>query len=188
MTERASLLVPRREGRDIVLRPFVRDDVELVIEASSDPLIPLITTVPSTPDHAAAAAFIERQHDRARSGAGYSFAIESSGRAVGQIGLWLRDREYGRATIGYWIRPSARGAGAASRALACLVEFAWTLPELERLQLVVEPWNLASTRTAERVGFRAEGVLRGWERVGNERRDMLSYALLRDDPRGSSPA
>ena len=52
------------------------------------------------------------------------------------------------------------------------------LPELERLELYVEPWNRGSWRTAEACGFHREGLLRGWQRVGVERRDMFLYSLL----------
>jgi RimJ/RimL family protein N-acetyltransferase len=42
----------------------------------------------------------------------------------------------------------------------------------------VEPWNTASLRTAERAGFTREGLLRSWQRVGEQRRDMYTYARL----------
>lgn len=52
------------------------------------------------------------------------------------------------------------------------------LGQFERLELYVEPWNEASWRTAERVGFRREGLLRQYQYVGSERRDMYVYSLL----------
>ena len=45
----------------------------------------------------------------------------------------------------------------------------------------MEPWNEASIRTAERAGFRREGLLRSWQEVGAERKDMLMYSLLPSD-------
>jgi hypothetical protein len=51
-----------------------------------------------------------------------------------------------------------------------------------RLELYVEPWNAASIRTAERAGSRREGLLRGWQEVGGERKDMLMHARLPTDP------
>ena len=60
----------------------------------------------------------------------------------------------------------------------------WAHHELEvpRLELYVEPWNTASIRTAEGAGFRREGLLRGWQEVGGERKDMFMYARLSADP------
>lgn len=86
----------------IVLRPFRDQDVGLVQSVASDPLIPLITTVPAIGDLGDARAYVERQHERLACGDGYSFAIAdaATGDAVGQIGLWLRNLGAGRASIG----------------------------------------------------------------------------------------
>ncbi len=54
---------------------------------------------------------------------------------------------------------------------------------IPRLELYVEPWNLASIRTAEMSGFKREGLLRSWQEVGDERKDMYMYARLAADPR-----
>ncbi|ULH13940.1 GNAT family N-acetyltransferase (plasmid) [Deinococcus sp. KNUC1210] len=166
-----------------MLRPFLPQDQALVFEAALDPLIPLITTVPSPCDEVQALAFIERQHDRFISGTGYSLAIAeaTTSVAVGQIGLWLRDLSDGRATIGYWVVPSARRKGAAFHALWTLSEWGLAQPGIDRLQLYIEPWNEGSWRTAQRVGYRREGLLRSWQRVGQERRDMYMYSLLTGD-------
>lgn len=137
------------------------------MSVAADPLIPLITTVPVSGRRTDALAFIKRQQERLPSGVGYSFAIaEAAGdQAVGQIGLWLRDYRHGRAGIGYWLAPQHRGRGYASTALRALTRWAWTLPGLARLELYVEPWNESSWRTAERVGFQREGLLRSWQPV-----------------------
>lgn len=167
----------------IRLRPFRETDAGTVMSVAADPLIPLITTVPVSGHRTDAHAFIKRQQERLPSGIGYSFAIaEAAGdQAVGQIGLWLHDYRHGRASIGYWLTPQHRGHGYASAALRALTRWAWTLPDLARLELYVEPWNESSWRTAERADFQREGLLRSWQPVGNERRDMYMYSLLAPD-------
>lgn len=162
-----------------MLRAFSAADAPLVREASADPLIPLITTVPSPADDDALHTFIERQHERARSGQGYSFAIADAAtdRALGQIGLW--PLEHGRASIGYWIALSARRRGLATAALEVVSAWGLALPGLARLELYIEPWNEGSWRAAERAGYQREGLLRSWQEVGGRRRDMYMYALLR---------
>jgi len=92
--------------------------------------------------------------------------------------LWLRDWEEGRASLGYWLAGSARGQGVAAEALRAVVRWALGDLRIPRLQLCVEPWNVASVRTAERAGFRREGLLRSWQQVGEERRDMIMYSML----------
>ncbi|MFC9636325.1 GNAT family N-acetyltransferase [Streptomyces mirabilis] len=185
----APLDVPRLvAGDSFVLRSWELGDLPLVREASSDDYIPLITTVPSVYSQEAGEAFVQRQWERASTGSGYPFVIVrvADGRSLGTVGLWLRELNEGRASLGYWVVGSARGQGVAAEALRAVT--AWALGDLQipRLQLYVEPWNAASQRTAERVGFQREGLLRSWQQVDEERRDMIMYSMLGTDL--SSPA
>jgi len=179
----ATLIVPTLAASPFRLRPFALSDTDAVREASSDPHIPLITTVPAAFTDDEGRRFIERQWSRAEQGTGYSFAIAdaSTDRAVGQIGLWLKDIGNGRASIGYWVVRSARGGQAATRALRALALWAFEDLRIPRLELNVEPWNTASVMTAERAGFQREGLLRSWQEVGGTRRDMYMYSRLPDD-------
>lgn len=177
--------LPRIEHPPVRLRAFEPRDAGLVASVAGDPLIPLITTVPSSGSPTDVQAYLERQHDRLPAGQGYSFAIADAAtdEAVGQIGLWTSEIAAGRATTGYWIGGAHRRRGHAGAALAALTDWAFSLPEVERLQLHVEPWNEASWRAAERCGYQREGLLRSWQRVGAERRDMYVYSRVRQwDP------
>ncbi|MEV0197097.1 GNAT family protein [Nonomuraea sp. NPDC050691] len=177
-----SLVVPELSaGAGLLLRPWRLDDVAVVEEAAEDPYIPLITSVPSSYADTEGAAFIRRQWSRATEGVGYSFAVADADddRALGQIGLW--PGPHGRASMGYWVAGSARGRGVACAALLAISS--WALGELliARLELHVEPWNVASWKAAERAGFVREGLLRGWQQIGDERRDMYLYSKLATD-------
>lgn len=180
----AALIVPTLAAGSFRLRPFSVTDVDAVREASGDPYIPLITTVPAVFTEDEGRQFIERQWDRAGRGTGYSFAIAdgATGHAVGQIGLWLKDLSDGRASIGYWVIRSARGRQAAGTALQALAQWAFHDLQIPRLHLYVEPWNTASIMTAERAGFVREALMRSWQEVGGTRRDMYMYARLPGDP------
>lgn len=174
-----TLELPRLHGAPLLLRAFTSADASLVAEAGADPLIPLITTVPKAPvDPAAVQDFIDRQHERARSGQGYSFVIANAETDVGlgQIGLWPHG--HGRASVGYWVAASARRRGVAQHALQVVSTWGLTLPRLHRLELYVEPWNEGSWRAAERAGYAREGLLRSWKSVGGQRRDMYMYSRL----------
>lgn len=169
-------------GADFVLRPWEMSDLPLLREAAKDDYIPLITTVPSPYSDEGAQAYVRRQWDRAATGAGYPFTIARTRdrRPVGSIGLWLRDADEGRASLGYWMTGTARRQGVAGAALRTVTT--WALHELRipRVQLLVEPWNTASLRTAESAGYEREGLLRGWQEIGGRRRDILMYARLDD--------
>ena len=68
----------------------------------------------------------------------------------------------------------------AAAALTALTSFAWTIPDLHRIELYIEPWNAGSVKTAERAGFEREGLLRSHQEIGGRRRDMLLYATIRE--------
>jgi ribosomal-protein-alanine N-acetyltransferase len=179
----APLIVPTLAAGPFRLRPFTLADIDAVREASGDPHIPLITTVPAAYTDDEGRQFIERQWSRAEQRIGYSFAVAEAGpdRAVGQIGLWLKDLDNGRASVGYWVVRSARGRRAAVYALRALALWAFDELLIPRLELNVEPWNTASVLTAERAGFQREGLMRSWQEVGGTRRDMYMYARLPGD-------
>lgn len=167
----------------IVLRAFRGQDAGLVQSVAGDALIPLITTVPASGGASDARAYIERQHERLASGAGYSFAITDAvtGEAVGQAGLWLGNLGEGRASTDYWVAAQFRRRGYATAALEAISRWGLSLEGVHRLELYVEPWNKGSWRAAERAGYVREGLLRSWQQVGNERRDMYMYSLLPGD-------
>ena len=97
---------------------------------------------------------------------------------LGSIGLWLQEIESGRASIGYWLVEGAHGRGLAASALRAVVSFAFGALSIPRLHLFVEPWNVASARTAQAAGFRREATLRGWERIDGAQHDADCFALL----------
>ena len=153
----------------------------MLVDLSSDPYMPLIGTLPGNTDRDGAVGYIERQHDRLTTGAGYSFCVAraASDEAVGGAGLWLASINEGRATAGYSIAPKHRGRALAGQALQALTTFAWTLPEVQRIELYIEPWNVASERTAQVAGYQREGLLRRHQMIGKSRVDMLLYASIR---------
>ena len=69
----------------------------------------------------------------------------------------------------------------ATRALRLLSRWALSEHGLARVQLIVEPENVASIRVAENAGFQREALLRSYIELKGRRRDVYLYALLADD-------
>jgi len=163
----------------IRLRPFGAGDLHLLAELATDHYVPLIGSIPSPYTEAEGLAYLRRQHQRLADGAGWSFAIAelATDRAVGSAGLWLHDDA--PATAGYTVAPSARGRGIATAALGALTEFAWTRPDLDRVELFIEPSNLASISVADRCGYRRQELVAGHSDLGGTRRDMLRWSATR---------
>lgn len=168
------------EGAHFGLRPFRHDDLPLIEEVAQDDFIPTITTVPDVYSADEALAFLDRQNFRLSSGEGWSLAIVdvTNDQALGQIGLWISHLRKGRAEIGYWVAPSGRNRGAAAAGVGLLSDWAFAHLDVDRLSLFIEPWNVASQKTAERAGYEREVLLKNWERVAGVSKDMWAYVRL----------
>lgn len=187
------VIVPRVASGKVLLRSFRPDDVSVIHQAAGDSYIRLLTGL-ELGDAAGATAYMKRQALRMERGLGFSFAVAEAAtdRPVGQIGLWLRDRApdgttgyveepHGRAALGYWVAPGHRGRGYATDALNAMSSWALAHAEVQRLELFIEPSNEPSWRAAERARFQREGLLRRWQPIGGERRDMFVYSRLPED-------
>jgi RimJ/RimL family protein N-acetyltransferase len=167
--------VELRDG-DLVLRPWTEDDVHALVEACNDAEIRRwIPVIPRPYTEADALAFIRGE---ARPEIAHSFAIAVENELVGAIGMSLNTHNY-RGHVGYWVAAPARGKGICTRALRLVARCALDDLELQRLELITDPDNVASQRVAEKVGFRREGVLRAHLRHPDGRiRDSVMFSLL----------
>ncbi len=131
--------------------------------------------------------------DRAR----LAVADARNGELLGSVSLDLfADRQ--AAEIGYWVKREARRQGVALAAARLVISWAFEEVGVERLEILAYPGNAASQALAEKLGFRREGLLRGFlavqpgqDRAGRAeplpdgslppRDDQVQFALLRDD-------
>lgn len=81
--------------------------------------------------------------------------------AVGLLVL-LNRPQAGNVGLGYWVVPSARRGGLATRAAGLASEWALTLPDVARIEAWVEPDNVGSQRVVLAAGFELEGRRRSF--------------------------
>ncbi len=171
-------LPPR--GNDIVaLRIWQPADLPAIAEASSDPYIPLITTVPAPYSPEEGTAWLQRQWDQAAEGRGCPLAIisRSTQQVVGSATITRIDWHHRHAAIGYWILARHRRHGLARAAVALLPGLARELG-LVRIEALIEPGNHASQAVCRSLGFAEEGILRSYYRIGDQNQDMIMFARL----------
>lgn len=106
-----------------------------------------------------------------------AIAGHGTGEAVGLVILQPRPQA-GVAGLGYWIVPTARRQGLASRAVGLMTE--WGLGTFARIEAWVEQGNDASRKVLAANGFQHEGLLRSFLVIGSRRADMLVYSRIRD--------
>ena len=166
---------------DLALRPWTEADVPALVIACNDPEIAhWIPLIPSPYTEEDALTFVRGEVRPEEQ----SLAMTLDGTVVGAIGLGVNSMNY-RGRIGYWVAGSARGRGVCTRALRLLSRWALDELDLQRLDLITDPDNLASQHVAEKVGFRREGVLRAHLRHPDGRiRDSVMFSLLPGELRG----
>ena len=167
---------PLTDG-DVVLRPVDDRDVDTVARAARDADIRrrfgLGTLEPGR--------YVAGYRAAAAAGSAIAFGLceGDDAEAAGHVLVELRDA--GRADIGYWLVPEARGRGLATRGVRLAARWVLRHAGVGRLQLWTTPQNIPSQRVAERAGFKREGVLRAYGELDGEPVDAVFYSLLPSD-------
>jgi RimJ/RimL family protein N-acetyltransferase len=172
----------------VVLRRFVDGDQKRLVSVSRDPVIEryVLPDVDPTDEERDAWA---TERLTAPTELAVQFAVCEDGRSDLSGGVSLRFiRHYNSAEAGYWVAPDRRGLGLGSAALAIVAD--WLFDELgvERLYVLIDLGNDASTAVVKRRGFSREGVLRAHQPARGGRPDLVSWSLLPSDPRPWHPA
>lgn len=131
------------------LRPLQSSDAEWIYHACQDTEVQRWTQIPRPYTREHAKSFVADQNGERLPNA----VINSrTGEPAGVAGI--HDIKDGIATVGYWIAPQARRAGAASTSLKILPSIAKRLGDAQTMRTVIAEINVASRATAERAGFK----------------------------------
>jgi RimJ/RimL family protein N-acetyltransferase len=169
----------------LVLRLPRDADAPAIAAACADPEIARWIPVPVPYRLEDARAFVAFTAEGWSSGREPTFVIADAadGALLGTLAFHRRPDEPGKAAVGYWLAPGARGRGAATGAVLLAVRWAFGIePALVRMELLTLVGNEASGRVALRAGFTREGVLRRYLPFRGELLDAVMFARLRGDP------
>lgn len=171
--------VPDLEAGPVLLRSHHLEDLDDMVLACRDEQTWTWTTVPNPYEPEHAEAYINRAVGTAVDGE-TRWAIEVDGRYSGNIGAMLDGA--GRADVGYFVAPWARGRGVGSLALWLVCDWAFRYGGCEVVTWNALVGNVPSRRMVEKVGFHVHAdparrmVVQRGERV-----DAWTADLLPDD-------
>ncbi len=110
------------------------------------------------------------------------FGIEVEKRLVGFVQLANIEQPTRRATVGIAIgEKNLRGQSIGTTALRLLLDYAFTIKNLERIYAEVFSFNQRSQRLMERVGFQREGLLRQHDLHLGKRQDVYHFGMLKPE-------
>lgn len=174
----------------LLLRPLRLDDADAIFAMYSVPEVMRYWTGAAWTDPARAVDYVTAGAQDIAAGTAMRLGVEikSTGRCVGQVTLFHFDVQNRRCDIGYALNREHWGHGYVGEALAALLDFGFGPLGLHRVEADIDPRNDASLRTAERLGFVREGLLRERWLVGDEVCDTAIYGLLARDWRARAAA
>ena len=167
-------------GERVRLRPLTHADIEpLVAEREADP-------ASFAPGGDEGRERLQRQIDRSPTlddGGFLELAIEAEGRLIGDVQARAPHGAMppGVCEIGILVFADARGKGYGREAVVLFTDYLFA-EGLARVQASTTVENAAMRRVLERVGYRFEGLLRGYlPGDGDAREDSAMYGLTRDE-------
>ena len=111
----------------------------------------------------------------------WGIALRGDDQLIGTCSLHDVDHGQGRAEIGFALAREHWGRRYAREALTVLLDHAFGVMDLRRIEADVDPRNQASLHTLEALGFRREGYLRQRWQVAGEVQDSVLMGLLASD-------
>lgn len=111
----------------------------------------------------------------------FQWIIQYGRQPAGWITLVATNWDHGLAEIGYALSTPFQRRGITPPALRKLLEDLFLHTSLERVEARCAVDNIGSRKVLEALGFRREGLLRGYFVLQGRRIDNYLYAMLRDD-------
>ena len=168
-------------GDDITARPFRVGDAQSVfvaVNANYEHLREYMHWV--VPDYSIrhAEEFIERSIESAATMTSLGFGLFTPSEMIGSIGFVNFDGKARRTEIGYWIAKSHEGRGIISECCRLLINYAFDVLNMNRIEIRCATENVRSAAIPERFGFVREGILRQSELRNGRLHDFAVYGLL----------
>jgi [ribosomal protein S5]-alanine N-acetyltransferase len=171
------------QAKRLLLRPLRDSDAEALFGIFSDPQVMRYWSTPPWTSLDQARSMIERDIEAMAAGEHVRLGLERTGDGalIGTCTLFALSEQCRRAEVGYAMASHAWGKAYMDEALRALLNFGFSELKLHRVEADIDPRNLASARSLERLGFRKEGHLRERWIVGDEISDTALYGLLQRD-------
>ncbi len=121
--------------------------------------------------------------DNFRKGTGirWGIALKGSGELVGSAGLFNWNKKTFQVETGYDLDPRYSGQGIMTEAMTAIIQYAFRVMNVNRIEALVAPRNRSSERLVRRLGFHKEGTLREHDFYMGKLSDDYLFSLLKSD-------
>jgi len=145
-----------------------------------------------SPDVGSLDPALDREAFRARCGAwdrqrhfdaAYGFGLFLlDGRFAGEVSLGSVQRgPFQMGYVGYWIDEALAGSGYVPEGVVLIMQYAFDVLQLHRLEAAIVPRNGPSRRVAEKLGLRDEGTAVRFLQIQSVYEDHIRYAISAEE-------
>jgi ribosomal-protein-alanine N-acetyltransferase len=172
------------ETERLILRDFVKDDWQWVLEYQSDPLyLHYYEWTQRTPEAVQEFVgwFLDHQKQKPRIKFQLAVTLKSNNQLIGGCGIRMDQPNALQADIGYELDPKHWNHGYATEAAHAIVDFGFSTFGLHRVWSWCVADNVGSAHVLEKLGMRREGYLRENEYYRGRWWDTLMYGILAEE-------
>ena len=174
------------ETERLILRDFVKDDWERVLEYQIDPLYLRYyewTESDRTPESVQEFVgwFLDHQKRNPRIKFQLAVTLKSDNLLIGNCGIRMDKVDAVEANIGYEFDPKHWNRGYATEAAHAIVDFGFSKFDLHRVWSWCIADNVGSAHVLEKLGMRLEGRLREKEFYKGKWWDILVFGILANE-------
>lgn len=169
----------KTDESQVVLRPVVISDAELLMELNNDPEI--AKYVVGTPCVVTLTEQMQWMERIASERNVKRFVVEYSGLAIGTIIISEINYPNLTANLNIKLLKSARGKGIGKQSVKLALQYCFDCLEMSCITAHVLEYNKASLALFESCGFVREGVLRSRVIKQGKRFDLVSFSIIRGE-------
>jgi RimJ/RimL family protein N-acetyltransferase len=172
------------ETERLILRDFVKDDWQRVLEYQSDPLyLRYYEWTERTPEAVQEFVgwFLSQQEENPRIKFQLVVVLKSTNLLIGNCGVRMDNADDIDANIGYEFDPKYWNHGYATEAAHAVVDFGFHHFGVHRIWADLVADNIGSAHVLEKLGMRLEGRLRDKAYFKGRWWDELIYAILAEE-------
>jgi ribosomal-protein-alanine N-acetyltransferase len=171
---------PVIETERLVLREIGREDANRLLILRSDPEVLRYIDREPMQTMAEAEEWVQKVQQSFTNAEGVSWVtcLKERNELIGVAGLWRIIKEHYRAEIGYTLMPEYWNLGLMTEALKAIIDFGFKKMNLHSIEANINPDNIASIKTAEKLGFVREAYFRENYFFNGQFLDSAIYSLL----------
>jgi RimJ/RimL family protein N-acetyltransferase len=183
MQQHFSNAPPRLQTERLLLRPITMADRDAFFDIHSDAETLKYWSGEPIRERSEADLLVKREVEMSlqEKCLNWAVALPDSNLLIGKFVLFTFSEQNRRAEVGYILDRRHWGLGYMSEVMSCVLDYAFNVLELHRLEADTDPENAASLALLEKFGFRREGLFRERWYINGKWLDSVMLGLLKQD-------